>query len=173
MRLEEFLPDTQRIGRGVVVNVGAWQQQLEANKVAFFNEFVARPQFVAAYPPTMTPEQFVNTLDANAGRVLSQAERDDLVSGLSTGRLTRAQVLRAVAEDGTFSAAEKNRAFVLMQYFGYLRRNPYDAPEATLDFQGYNFWLGKLNQFGGNLIAAEMVKVFITSTEYRARFGTP
>jgi hypothetical protein len=60
-----------------------------------------------------------------------------------------------------------------MQYFGYLRRNPNDAPELSLDFGGYNFWLGKLNQFGGDFRAAEMVKAFITSTEYRARFGQP
>jgi hypothetical protein len=59
---------------------------------------------------------------------------------------------------------------VLMQYFGYLRRNPNDAPEATLDFKGYNFWLNKLNQFNGNYIQAEMVKAFISSSEFRRRF---
>ncbi|HCX30764.1 MAG TPA: hypothetical protein DHU55_13505 [Blastocatellia bacterium] len=58
-----------------------------------------------------------------------------------------------------------------MQYFGYLRRNPNDPPEATLDFAGYNFWLGKLNQFNGNFVNAEMVKAFITSGEYQQRFG--
>jgi len=59
----------------------------------------------------------------------------------------------------------------LMQYYGYLRRNPYDPPEPTLDYQGYNFWLGKLNSFNGNYVNAEMVKAFITSDEYRHRFG--
>ena len=58
-----------------------------------------------------------------------------------------------------------------MQYFGYLRRNPNDAPEATLDFGGYNFWLNKLNSFNGNFIGAEMVKAFLSSSEYRRRFG--
>jgi len=58
-----------------------------------------------------------------------------------------------------------------MQYFGYLRRNPNDPPEPTLDFQGYNFWLDKLNSFNGNFIQAEMVKAFLDSTEYRQRFG--
>ena len=66
---------------------------------------------------------------------------------------------------------EFNRAFVLMQYFGYLRRNPNDPPEAGLDFSGYNFWLSKLNQFNGNFINAEMVKALINSGEYRQRFG--
>jgi hypothetical protein len=82
----------------------------------------------------------------------------------------RARSLRKVAENSTLNAQEKNRAFVLMQYFGYLRRNPYDPPEQTLDFQGYNFWLDKLNQFGGNFVSAEMVKAFINSSEYRQRF---
>ena len=66
---------------------------------------------------------------------------------------------------------EFNRAFVLMEYFGYLQRNPPDAPEPTLDYQGYNFWLNKLNQFNGNFVNADMVKAFIVSGEYRARFG--
>ena len=85
----------------------------------------------------------------------------------------RARALRRVAENSTLAQQEFNRAFVLMQYFGYLRRNPNDPPEATLDFQGYNFWLNKLNQFNGNFIQAEMVKAFLVSTEYRQRFGQP
>jgi Domain of unknown function (DUF4214) len=52
-----------------------------------------------------------------------------------------------------------------MQYFGYLRRDP--------DPSGYDFWLSKLNQFNGNFVQAEMVKAFITSTEYKQRFGQP
>jgi DNA-binding IclR family transcriptional regulator len=47
---------------------------------------------------------------------------------LATNAKTRAQVLRAVAEDSDLNSAEFNRAFVLMQYFGYLRRNPNDPP---------------------------------------------
>jgi hypothetical protein len=79
-----------------------------------------------------------------------------------------------VAESPDFLAvynAEFNRAFVLTEYIGYLRRNPNDTPEPTLDYSGYDFWLGKLNQFNGNYIAAEMVKAFISSDEYRHRFG--
>jgi hypothetical protein len=83
----------------------------------------------------------------------------------------RARVLRGVAENETFSQRELNNAFVLMEYFGYLRRNPNDPPEATLDYAGYNFWLVKLNQFNGNFVSADMVKAFIVSGEYRHRFG--
>jgi hypothetical protein len=58
-----------------------------------------------------------------------------------------------------------------MQYFGYLQRNPDDAPDR--DMRGFNFWLSKLNQFGGDYVKADMVKAFITSTEYRGRFCGP
>jgi hypothetical protein len=64
---------------------------------------------------------------------------------------------------------EFNKAFVLMEYFGYLQRNPNDAPDGNFD--GYNFWLNKLNQFNGDYVKAEMVKAFISSSEYRSRFG--
>jgi hypothetical protein len=57
----------------------------------------------------------------------------------------------------------------MMQYFGYLRRNPNDVPDS--DYTGFDFCLTKLNQFNGNFINAEMVKAFITSGEYRQRFG--
>src|SRR5262249_34118575 len=96
---------------------------------------------------------------------------DQLVSDLTAGTKTRAQVLRAVAEDQDLYNAELNRAFVLAEYFGYLRRNPNDPPESTLDYSGYDFWLTKLNQFNGNYLNAEMVKAFLASIEYRQRFG--
>jgi Calx-beta domain/Domain of unknown function (DUF4214) len=169
VRLNEFLSDTQKIGLGVVVGQGNWEQILENNKQAFTTEFVQRARFTSALPLSMTSAQFVDTLNGNAGNPLSQAERDQLVSDLTSGARTRAQVLRAVAEDVDLFNAESNRAFVLMQYFGYLRRNPND-PQDT-DYTGFDFWLTKLNQFNGNFINAEMVKAFITSGEYRQRFG--
>jgi hypothetical protein len=61
-----------------------------------------------------------------------------------------------------------------MQYFGYLRRNPDDVGfdgNPDPNFLGFNFWLGKLNSFNGDFRAAEMVKAFITSIEYRRRYG--
>jgi alpha-tubulin suppressor-like RCC1 family protein/subtilisin family serine protease len=171
LKLSEFTNDSQRIGQGVVVNAPGWEALLESNKQSYFGGFVNDPRFAAAFPATMTAAQFVDTLNANAGQALSSAERDALVNGLAGGTMTRAQVLRAVAEDAELAKAEFNRAFVLMQYFGYLRRDPDAAPDA--DFAGYNFWLGKLDEFNGNYIAAEMVKAFLSSIEYRKRFGTP
>jgi glucose/arabinose dehydrogenase len=168
VRFDEFLRDTQEIGSGVVVGFGDWQAQLERNKQKFAEEFVTRPEFVAAYPTGQTPAQYVAALEANAGGVLTPAEEADLAARLADGRETRAGALRRVAEDADLRAAETNRAFVLMQYFGYLRRNPDDAPNT--DFSGYNFWLAKLDSFGGDFHAAEMVKAFISSIEYRQRF---
>ena len=83
-------------------------------------------------------------------------------------------MLRAIAEDQTLRDAELRKAFVLMQYFGYLRRNPDDVGfdgNPDPNFNGFNFWLNKLNEFNGNFIDAEMVKAFIVSIEYRQRFG--
>ena len=91
------------------------------------------------------------------------AFRDSLVAALTGGTLTRAQVLRAIAETDEMQTREFNSAFVTMEYFGYLRRDP--------DVAGFNFWLNKLNAAGGSFQNAEMVKAFIGSSEYRQRFG--
>jgi hypothetical protein len=176
VRYEEFIPDTQKIALGVIVGVGNWQAQLEINKAAFAVDFVNRTRFATAYPTTLTPTLFVDALIAKAGFTPTAAERQAFINEFGAATTTidttaRARVVRAIAENGTFSQQEKNNAFVLAQYFGYLRRNPYDPPELTLDYAGYNFWLGKLNQFNGNFVNAEMVRAFIISSEYRGRFG--
>ena len=177
IKLEELLPDTQEIGHGVQVNQQGWQQQLENNKEAFMLELVQRPRFAQTNPTSLSPSAFVDQLFAHAGVVPTTFERDlaiaefDGNSSDTTDMTGRARALRDVAENGTLTQQEFNRAFVLMQYFGYLRRNPNDAPEAGLNFDGFNFWLNKLNQFNGNYADAEMVKAFIASGEYRHRFG--
>jgi hypothetical protein len=174
VRFTEFLRDTQQIGQGVQVGIGDWQTQLETNKQAFAIAFVQRSEFLAAFPNSWTADQFVTQLNNNAGGVLSADEKTNLVAMLATTPsdvTKRASVLRSVAEHQALKDAEKNKAFVLMQYFGYLRRNPNDPPEPGLNFNGYNFWLGKLNQFNGNFVNADMVKAFIISAEYRQRFG--
>jgi hypothetical protein len=168
----DFLPDTQAIGNGVVVNQGDWQTQLDNNKQAFVLAFVQRQAFLSAYPLTMTADAFVAQLDANAGGVLSAADKANLVAMLGrtpSDATKRAQVLRAMAENQTLQQREFNKAFVLMQYFGYLQRDPDSGPDT--DFSGYNFWLSKLNQFNGNFVQAEMVKAFINADEYRKGFG--
>jgi hypothetical protein len=76
VRLQEFLPDSQRIGQGVQVGIGDWQAQLEANKQAYAVEFVQRQRCLDAYPLSMSPAQFVDKLNQNSGGVLSQSERN-------------------------------------------------------------------------------------------------
>jgi hypothetical protein len=174
VRFNELLPDTQLIGKGVVVLQPGWQQLLENNKQAFAAAFVQRARFAGAFPVTMTPAQFVDKLNQNAGNVFSPDDRAAILSLFGSAPDTsnlaaRAQAVRQAADNANLYNAEFNRAFVLMQYLGYLRRNPND-PQDT-DYTGYDFWLTKLNQFNGNFIQAEMVKAFITSTEYRRRFG--
>jgi hypothetical protein len=113
----------------------------------------------------------VDQLNQNAGGVLSPTEQSSLIAMLTvpSDATQRAAVVRAVAEDQDLKNADFNKAFLLMQYFGYLRRNPNDTPDTN--FNGFDFWLTKLNQFHGNFIQAEMVKGFITSIEYKQRSG--
>src|SRR6185369_1689821 len=325
---QEFLTDTQQLGNGVIIGNAGAEAQLEANKVAYFNQFVTRPEFVTKYPAGLTNDQYVDNLLASAGLSPSQvrlfvvnltnsqevpptnptlsgggarpasfgtarfqfnpaqtamtmtatisnidvgnaqtpdtndnlvaahihagaavapgvnggvvwgffgapfndnnpndavatptaggvggtftgkwdapegngttlaaqlanlragrayinfhtvqftggeirgnfpaedAFRNSLVAGLNGATLTRAQVLRMIAETDELQTREINQAFVAMEYFGYLRRDP--------DTSGFNFWLNKLNTFNGNFRNAEMVKAFLSSSEYRQRFG--
>jgi len=174
VRFIEFLPDTQQISQGVIIGKTGWETTLENNKQAYTAQFVQRSRFTSALPMSMTPTQFVDKLNQNAGNVLSSTERDAAIAlfegAADTSNITaRAAALRQIAENQNLSNAEFNRAFVLMQYFGYLRRNPNEPQDS--DYTGFDFWLTKLNQFNGNYSDAEMVKAFITSIEYRQRFG--
>jgi hypothetical protein len=164
----EFMRDLQEVSRGVIVTAPGWEQKLKDNQQQFAEKWTNRPAFKAVYDP-MSNTDYVNALYANAGILSSQAERQSLVSALDTASESRAAVLLDVAANSAFRQKEHNEAFVMMQYFGYLRRDPQAKPDS--DLSGYNFWLLKLNSFGGDFQQAEMVKAFITSLEYRQRFG--
>jgi subtilisin family serine protease len=172
VQFNDFLPESARIAHDVQVGIGNWQQQLESNKQAYMLAFVQRADFQTDYPASMTADQFVTQMNTRASNVLSAAEKSALVDFLGAtpnDLVKRSQVLRAVAEDQDLKTLEKNRAFVLMQYFGYLRRNPQDAPDT--DHSGWKFWLDKLDEHNGNYIDAQMVLAFLLSFEYRDRFG--
>jgi hypothetical protein len=158
--------DSRVVGDGVVVGAAGWQERLAANKRAFLEEWTRRPEFVERYG-AFNDWWFLQSLFVNMNVTPTESRRQELLAKLDAGA-TRAEVLAEVIEDEQFNRQEFNRAFVLMQYFGYLKRNPDDLPDANYD--GYNFWLTKLNQFGGDFARAEMVKAFISSAEYRARF---
>ncbi len=166
VNIQQFLMDSQQLGQGVVVGVGNWQQQLEANKNAYVEQVAGSTAFIARYPLSQTAAQYVDALFASAMVTPTAAERNAAITAFGAGGPTgRAAALRSVADSQSLRNAEFRPAFVLMQYFGYLRRDPDEA--------GYQFWLAKLNEFNGNFVQAEMVRAFITSMEYRARFGQP
>ncbi len=152
----EFVADRSRVVDG---------PDLEANKQALVNDWVTRPAFITsvAYPASMTPEQFVNKLFDTAGLVPYATERQQQIDAMNASGKTRAQVLRDVIEIAEFRTREYNPAFVRMQYFGYLRRDPDPGGEA--------FWLDVVNNRAVNNYRA-MVCAFLTSTEYQQRFGS-
>ena len=173
IRRSEFLPDTLQMSKGVIVGIAGWEAVLESNKVAFANDFVNRTRFSAAYPTSLTPTDFVNQLFSHAGVSPTSQQLQDAINefgaaGNTADTAARARALRRVAENPALALAEKNKAFVLMQYLGYLRRDP-NAGQDT-DYTGYDFWLEKLNNHGGDFHAAQMVRSFIVSTEYLDRF---
>jgi hypothetical protein len=166
----EFFADKRRVAEGVVVGRLGWEKLMEENQRRFAEEFVARAEFKERYPETMTPAQYVDALNNNISHpwretepgALTVSEREQLIEGLAGGTETRATVLSKVALNEEFGRQELNNAFVLFEYFGYLRRDP--------DAEGFDYWLSKLNDFRGNYVEAEMVKAFITSDEYLRRF---
>jgi len=171
----EFERDTQRIQNGVIVGEGAWQQVLNENRAEFMSNFVMRAEFVGLYPTTDTPTQYVDKIYQHAGitpetpqeRADAIAEFGPVATAADAG--ARGRALMRITQNAEFQARELNRSFVHMEYIGYLRRNPNEAPDGN--FVGYDFWLRKLIQSHGDFLQAEMIKSFLTSDEYRKRFG--
>ena len=169
-RYREFLRDTQEIGRGVIVGQPNWEQQLLQNKLDFARRWVVRADFLAQFPLNLGAAAYVDQLFSISGVTPTQSERNAAISAFGAGASEgRAQALLSATNADSVSSKHFNAAFVMMQYQGYLRRMPDDAPDNN--FTGFDFWLTKLNQFNGNFVNAEMVKAFGLSIEYRGRFG--
>ncbi len=154
----EFMPDSGAVAAGVVVGKADWAQKLAANRQAFIESWVVRSDFRAAYDG-LENAAYVDALIAHAGGF--DGDRNALVRALNANTLNRVGALQQIVENEGFVGAKQNESFVMMEYFGYLRRDP--------DESGYQFWLNKLNQHNDNFEQAEMVKAFIVSGEYRAR----
>jgi hypothetical protein len=166
-----FMRDTRQVGTGVVVGQAGYEAKLEANKQAYAQQIVTSAAFLARFPITAAA-QYVDALYASAGVTPTEAERTEAINAFGAGGTAgRIAAVRAVADSASVRQAERNPSFVLAEYYGYMRRNPTDAPD--FGDEGYQFWLSKLNSFGGDFVKADMVKAFITSTEYRGRFGQP
>ena len=146
----EFVPDMAKVS-GFLTNA-----ELEAARVAFVNEFVTRTEFTTKYNG-LTNTQFVDTLLSTAG--VTHPNRDSWINSLNGATKTRAQVLREITETTVVFDKFFNEAFVVMQYFGYLRREP-DAQ--------FLVWITELNATGS---FRNMINGFMNSTEYRIRFG--
>ena len=137
---------------------------LPQSTINYANTFVTRPEFTQRYSESDSADVFVNSLfnTAGLGGPDFAAQRQAAIDGLNAATKTRAQVLLDLIEIQQFKDSEYNPAFVLMQYFGYLRRGA--------DQGGYDFWLNILNNSQPRDYRG-MVCSFITSAEYQLRFG--
>ncbi|MDQ1591371.1 MAG: hypothetical protein QOG71_1998, partial [Pyrinomonadaceae bacterium] len=149
---EEFLRDTTSV-------TGQTEAEVVALREAYADAWVERADFLAL-TEGITNAEYVDGLAAAAGVTIQN--RAQLVLDLNAGRKTRAQALRIVVDSPEFFDREFNAAFVLMQYFGYLQRDP--------DAAGYQSWLNLLNNTGD---FRTMIFGFLYSQEYQLRFGTP
>ncbi|HEV2828364.1 MAG TPA: hypothetical protein VGW76_12250, partial [Pyrinomonadaceae bacterium] len=168
----ELIRAQAELADGVIIGQPNALTRLEANKQAFALAMVNSAAFVTKYAAATTADTFVDALFASAGVTPTASERADAIDAYNaqaTTALKRTAALRFVSDSTSVRNAEFRGALVLMEYFGYLRRNPTDAPDGNDD--GYQFWLAKLNQFNGDYIQAELIKAFINSPEYRLRFG--
>jgi uncharacterized delta-60 repeat protein len=151
----QFMPDFAKVSGFLTA------QQLEANKVAFVNEFMTRTDYVNQYGTLNDPTVYVTALLQTVG-LPNHPSKQTWIAGLSgsSPTLTKAQVLRSLAESGEVYQKYYNEAFVIMQYFGYLRRSA-DA--------SYVHWIETMNSTGGDYRV--MINGFVNSAEYRQRFG--
>ena len=148
----EFVPDMAVVG-------GAQSPESEVlSKAAYTDAWMQRPEFKSRYD-SLSNADYVNALEANAEVVVTN--KQTLIDALNANTMNRGQVLRNIVESQAVSDRFFNRAFVSMQYFGYLRRDP--------DAIGFQNWVNTLNADPSN--SRHMIFGFLFSTEYRQRFG--
>jgi hypothetical protein len=150
---EGFMPDFAKVSGFLSA------QELEANKVAFVNEFMVRSDYQNLYGSISGNDAYVTALLTTLG-LPNHERKAEWVTALNNSTMTKAQVLRSVTEDGQVYSKYYTEAFVIMQYFGYLRRSA-DA--------SYRNWIQTMNQNGGDY--RTMINGFLNSAEYRNRFG--
>jgi hypothetical protein len=139
-------------------------EELFAKRNAYAASWAQRPDFRERFD-ALTDADYVDRLlrDAGLQQLSGAVTRETLIDDLFTARKTRSGVLRAVVEHSDVDAAAFNSAFVAMQYFGYLRRDP--------EPQGFADWLRTINSNPADI--RSMVNGFMNSDEYRLRFGAP
>ena len=163
-RYKTFMSDLEEASRGVIVGSDDEEKLLEAKFTEFLNEWTKRDVFTKTFGH-LDNVQFVNQLLANAS--LSESSiGPSLIAGLENGTESRASVLQKVVDDETFVRAQKNRSWVALHYFGYLRRNPDDPPDK--DLSGFNFWL---NDIEHNPDQRKLPSAFNDTDEYKKLIG--
>jgi Calx-beta domain/Bacterial Ig domain len=142
-------------------------EELEQRKQQFAEEFVNRAEFRALYDSFANGQPFVDAVLTRVGAArpgvgaatVVASNRVSVINRLGSGQITRGQALRELMESPEVSQRFFNKAFVVVEYFSFLRRNP-DA--------AYLHWINVLNTTGDY---REMIRGFLQSAEYRFRFG--
>ena len=143
----QFIPDMAQVGGSKS------PAEEEAAKVAFANAFVLQSSFTTKYSG-LSGQALADALLQTAG----------LPAGsYNAGAQTNGQILRGIAESQAALDKFLTEGTVSIQYFAFLRRDP--------DTIGYQNNVATLNANPSNL--RHMIFIFIYSTEYRGRFGTP
>jgi hypothetical protein len=144
----EMVPDMRLMGKT--------DAEEEAKRVEFVNLWMQRAEFKDKYD-SLSDSQFVDQLLTTAGVNLDRSQ--------FVGK-TRPQILRMIVESGPVYDKYFREAFVSMQYFGFLRRDP--------DPVGFPYWMERLNQYPDDHrleqhpeVIGPMVGGFIYSDEYQ------
>jgi hypothetical protein len=153
----EFGPDVQLLK----YDPANGAEKLEDAKRVFAETWVNRPEFKSKYDG-LSDEQFVDALLDQTGLTSSEGQRENLLEGLHKGTMTRALVLQNVVDNNIFAVREFNAAFVLMNYFAYLKRDP--------DRGGYDFWLHYLNRVPDH---RGFTEAFAASIERQLKLNQP
>lgn len=144
----------------------------ETKKAALAEAWMQRPQIQQLYPnpPAMSHAQFVQALLNTAG--VTNSNQSQYIADLNAGTTTRGKVLRLIAESAEVDAKFYKQAFVTMEYFGYLRRDPEDCHGTPDPNQcGFIFHNNRFNlPFDPHDIENTIVRGFIESPEYMNRF---
>ena len=149
----EFIPDMAK------VNGFLSDTDLEANKIAYTNELMNRPEFHSLYDSTINnPTAFVDKL-LQVSNLPNHPSRNAWISGLTNSTLTRAQVVRQFIDSTEVYTKYVNEAFIIMNYFGFLRRSADGA---------YQAWFTIFNNSNDYRL---IINGFMNSAEYRLRFG--
>jgi hypothetical protein len=147
----EFTRDSQRV-------TGATAEAVWAARDAYMHEWMSYPEFKSRYD-SLSNHDYVLKLEEGAKGPVSN--ESSLIDALDKGTMNRESVAYNIVESPEVKSRLYNEAFVMMEYWGYLRRDPEPA--------GYQAWLGYLNENPDRY--REMVRGFVDSVEYRMRFG--